>query len=188
MVSEMFDKAIQFLKDHKEIAFATCEGNLPKLRIFQIMKQEGHVLYFATSAQKAVYREIRQNPNVEVLAYADNISVRCSGMVNFNVEDDVKRWIYEHNDVLSRLYTSYDQMEYFCLPIAEMDYYDISTSLQAKFAIQRENCQTCLSNPERKQTRPKVKSDRVSSVRDSRIINNFNYYNDSRYEYKQTTY
>ena len=82
MVSEMFDKAIQFLKDHKEIALATCEGNLPKLRIFQIMKQEGHVLYFATSDQKAVYRELRQNPNVEILAYADNISVRCSGMVN----------------------------------------------------------------------------------------------------------
>ena len=30
----MFDKAIQFLKDHKEIALATSEGNLPKLRIF----------------------------------------------------------------------------------------------------------------------------------------------------------
>ena len=132
----MFDKAIQFLKDHKEIALATSEGNLPKLRIFQIMKQEGHVLYFATSSKKAVYRELRQNPNVEILAYADNISVRCSGMVNFNVEDDVKRWIYDHNPVLSRLYTSYDQMEYFCLPIAEMDYY--------------------------------------------RIINNFNFYNDSR--------
>ena len=53
MVIEMFDKAIQFLKDHKEIALATSEGNLPKLRIFQIMKQEGHVLYFATSAKKA---------------------------------------------------------------------------------------------------------------------------------------
>ena len=106
----MFKRAIQFLKDHKEVAFATSEGNCPKLRIFQIMKQEGHVLYFATSAQKAVYRELRQNPNVEILAYADNISVRCSGMVNFNVEDDEKRWIYEHNDVLSRLYSSYDQM------------------------------------------------------------------------------
>ena len=119
----MFERAFQFLKDHKEIAFATSEGNLPKLRIFQIMKQEGHVLYFATSAQKAVYRELRQNPNVEILAYADNISVRCSGMVNFNVEDDVKRWIYDNNPVLSRLYTSYDQLEYFCLPIAEMDYF-----------------------------------------------------------------
>ncbi len=122
----MFEKAIQFLKDHKEIALAISEGNLPKLRIFQIMKQEGHVLYFATSAQKAVYRELRQNPNVEILAYADNISVRCSGMVNFNVEDDVKRWIYDNNPVLPRLYTSYDQMEYFCLPIAEMDYYNLS--------------------------------------------------------------
>ncbi len=59
----MFDKAIQFLKDHKEIALATSEGNLPKLRIFQIMKQEGHVLYFATSAKKAVWHELRQNPN-----------------------------------------------------------------------------------------------------------------------------
>ena len=43
----MFEKAIQFLKDHKEVAFATSEGNFPKLRIFQIMKQEEHVLYFA---------------------------------------------------------------------------------------------------------------------------------------------
>lgn len=120
------EKALQFLEEHKEVAFATCEGNLPKLRIFQIMKQEGHVLYFATSAKKAVYRELRQNPNVELVAFADNISVRCSGMANFNVDDDVKRWIYDHNPVLQRLYPSYDRMEYFSVPIAEMDYYDLS--------------------------------------------------------------
>ena len=41
MVSEAIsEKAILFLRDHKEIALATSEGNLPKLRIFQIMKQE----------------------------------------------------------------------------------------------------------------------------------------------------
>ena len=122
----MMQQALQFLQDHNEIAFATCEGNLPKLRMFQIMKQENNLLYFATSAKKAVWKELMQNPNVEVLAYADNVSVRCSGMVNFDVEDDVKRWIYDNNSVLSRLYNSYDQMEYFCLPIAEMDYYDLS--------------------------------------------------------------
>ena len=122
----MFEKALQFLKDHKEVALATCEGNLPKLRIFQVMKQEGHVLYFATSRKKSVWHELCENPNVEILAYSDNVSVRCSGMINFNVKDDVKRWIYDHNEVLSRLYSSYDQMEYFCLPIAEMDYYDLS--------------------------------------------------------------
>ena len=120
------ERALSFLQNHKEIALATCEGNLPKMRIFQVMKQEGHILYFATSAKKAVWRELRQNPNVEILAYEGNISVRCSGMVNFNVENDTKRWIYDNNPVLSRLYPSYDQMEYFCLPIAEIDYYDLS--------------------------------------------------------------
>ena len=122
----MMQQALQFLHDHNEIAFATCEGNFPKIRIFQIMKQEGTVLYFSTSAEKAVWKELMQNPNVEVLAYADNISVRCSGMVNFNVEDEVKRWIYEPNPVLPRLYSSYDQLVYFCLPIAEIDYFDLT--------------------------------------------------------------
>ena len=122
----MMQQALQFLQDHNEIAFATCEGNLPKIRMFQIMKQEGNVLYFSTSTEKAVWKELMQNPNVEVLVYADNVSVRCSGMVNFNVEDDVKRWIYEHNPVLPRLYSSYDQLVYFRLPIAEMDYFDLT--------------------------------------------------------------
>ena len=122
----MMQQALQFLHDHNEVAFATSDGHLPKLRIVQIMKQEGNVLYFSTSTEKAVWKELMQNPNVEVLAYADNISVRCSGMVNFDVEDDVKRWIYDHNPVLPRLYSSYDQLVYFCLPIAEMDYYDLT--------------------------------------------------------------
>ena len=125
MVNETMERALQFLRNHKDVALATSEGDIPKLRIFQVMKQEGNVLYFATSEQKAVWRELRKNPNVELIAYEGNVSVRCSGMVNFNVEEETKRWIYEHNDILRRLYTGYDQMAYFCLPIAEMDYYDL---------------------------------------------------------------
>jgi len=125
MVGEMMERALQFLRNHKDVALASSEDNIPKLRIFQVMKQEGNVLYFATSEKKAVWRELRKNPNVEIIAYEGDISVRCSGMVNFNVEDDMKRWIYDNNDVLQRLYSSYDQMVYFCLPIAEMDYYDL---------------------------------------------------------------
>lgn len=63
---------------------------------------------------------------MELLAYADKVSVRCSGKVNFDVADDVKRWIYDINPVLPRLYTSYDQLEYFCLPIAEIDYFNLT--------------------------------------------------------------
>ena len=122
----MMQKALFFLRKHNEVAFATSDGHLPKLRMFQIMKQENNMLYFSTSAEKAVWKELMDNPNVEILAYADNVSVRCSGMVNFNVEEDVKRWIYENNPVLPRLYSSYDQLVYFCLPIAEMDYFDLT--------------------------------------------------------------
>lgn len=99
MVNTM-QQALEFLRNHKEVAFSTSEGHLPKLRIFQILKQECNVLYFATSQEKAVYRELVKNPNVEILAYADNVSVRCSGMVNFDVEDGTKRWIYDNNPVL----------------------------------------------------------------------------------------
>ena len=122
----MLQQALDFLRNHKEVALATCEGNLPKLRVFQIMKQEGNVLYFSTSSRKAIWQELQANPNVELLAYANNVSVRCSGMVNFDVEDDIRRWIYDNNPVLSRLYSSYKQLVYFCLPIAELDYYDLS--------------------------------------------------------------
>lgn len=119
-------QALEFLREHNEVAFATSEGNLPRLRIFQIMKQEGHVLYFATSAKKAVWHELQANPNVELLAYSDKISVRCSGKVNFDVTDDMKRWIYDNNPVLPRLYTSYDKLEHFCFPIAKLDYFDLT--------------------------------------------------------------
>lgn len=122
----MLQKALEFLRKHNEITFATTDGTLPKLRIFQIMHQEGTTLYFATSSKKAVWQELQANPNVELLAYADKVSIRCSGMVSFDVSDDVKGWIYDHNPVLPRLYTSYDQLEYFSLPIAELDYFDLS--------------------------------------------------------------
>ena len=122
----MLQKALEFLRNHNEITFATTDGTSPKLRIFQIMHQEGTTLYFATSGKKAVWHELQANPNVELLAYADKVSIRCSGMVSFDVNDDVKRWIYDHNPVLPRLYTSYDQLEYFSLPIAELDYFDLS--------------------------------------------------------------
>ncbi|MCR4916932.1 MAG: pyridoxamine 5'-phosphate oxidase family protein [Prevotella sp.] len=122
----MLQKALEFLRKHNEITFATTDGTSPHLRIFQIMRQEGTTLYFATSAKKAVWQELQENPNVELLAYADKISVRCSGMVNFYVSDDIKRWIYDNNPVLPRLYASYDHLEYFYLPIAELDYFDLN--------------------------------------------------------------
>ncbi|MBQ6305911.1 MAG: pyridoxamine 5'-phosphate oxidase family protein [Bacteroidales bacterium] len=121
----MLQKALEFLQEHNEIAFATSDGNLPKVRVFQIMKQEGTTLWFATSAKKDVYKELRQNPNVELLAWADKVSVRCVGKVAFDVNEETKRCIYYNNPVLPRLYDSYDQLDYFSLDLKKIDYYDL---------------------------------------------------------------
>lgn len=34
------EKAFDFLSQHKDVAFATVEQDMPKIRVFQIMKQK----------------------------------------------------------------------------------------------------------------------------------------------------
>ena len=70
------EKAFIFLAKHKDVAFATIEGDRPKIRVFQIMKRENNTLYFATAPHKEVYRQLQLCPFVELLAMAGNISVR----------------------------------------------------------------------------------------------------------------
>ena len=122
----VMEKAFEFLKTHKDVAFATVEHNRPKIRVFQIMKQEGHTLYFATSARKEVYRQLQENPHIELLAMEGNISVRVVGRAFFDVPDEVAREIYATNDVLSRLYAHYTDMVYFRMPVDKLDYYDLT--------------------------------------------------------------
>lgn len=105
---------------------ATVEGDKPKIRVFQIMKQDGDTLYFATSARKAIYRQLQENPAIELLAMEGNISVRIAGKAIFDVSDPIQKEIYETNAVLSRLYPSYLDMVYFRLTIEELDYYDLT--------------------------------------------------------------
>ena len=108
------------------MAFATVEQDKPKIRVFQIMRQEGHTLYFATSPRKEVYRQLRENPHVELLAMDGDISVRLTGRAVFGVPDALAREIYADNPVLPRLYKRYTDLVYFRLPIAKLDYYDLS--------------------------------------------------------------
>lgn len=120
------EKALNFLKNHKNAAFATVEGGRPKIRTFQIMKQEGADLYFVTGYQKEVYRQLRSNPAVEILVMDGNEFVRVAGDAVFDVDDETAREIYATTPVLQRLYDDYTKLAYFRLPIAVMDYYDLT--------------------------------------------------------------
>lgn len=125
MDTNILDKALNFLKENYEISFATCEDNKPRIRIFQIMKQEGTMLYFATSSKKGVYQQLKINPNIEILAFANKISVKCVGKVDFHVSDENQKWIYDNNPVLQRLYNDYHSLAYFKMQIELLYYYDL---------------------------------------------------------------
>jgi len=120
------EKAFEFLKTSKEVAFATAEDGKPKIRVFQIMRQEKNILYFVTAPGKEVYRQLQKNPNIEVLAMRGNISVRIAGQTVFDVDDKTAREIYAANPVLPRLYRAYTDLAYFRLPAVSLDYYDLT--------------------------------------------------------------
>lgn len=121
----MIEQAFNFLSEHNEGVLATVSYDRPQTRAFQVMKVEGTTLFFATSNKKAVYSQLQANPNAEFIVLVDKVSVRCGGTVSFDVDDDRQRWIFDHNDVLRRLYDDYRQMVYFCLPVEQLEYYDL---------------------------------------------------------------
>ena len=120
------EKVLIFLSAHRDVAFATVEGDKPKIRVFQIMKREKDTLYFATATHKEVYQQLQKNPFVELRAMDGHISVRVKGKAIFDVSDSIGKEIYETNPVLIRLYHSYSDLVYFRLAISELDYYDLT--------------------------------------------------------------
>jgi uncharacterized pyridoxamine 5'-phosphate oxidase family protein len=119
----------KFISENRNLSIATVDkkGN-PSVRVFQVMKVDEDKLYFATTTEKVVYKQIKMNSNIEVLAYADNISIRVRGEANFNLSTEVKREIFDNNKILKFLYKSFDNeiLTYFSLDLAEGEVFDLN--------------------------------------------------------------
>jgi len=125
MIDNNIQQAFDFLCANCEGALATVSQGRPRLRAFQVMRIEGENLYFATAPQKEVYQQLHENPHVEFMVLKDRVSVRVAGSVLFDVDDETRRWIYDHNPVLPRLYTSADKLVCFRLPVEYLEYFDL---------------------------------------------------------------
>ena len=117
--------SLNYLRQYQEVALATSADGLPHIRVFQVMRQEGARLFFATSSQKAVWHELQANPHLEVLARDGQVSVRAVGKACFDVPEEICQWIYDHNPVLPRLYSSASKLSYFYFDIATLDYFNL---------------------------------------------------------------
>jgi uncharacterized pyridoxamine 5'-phosphate oxidase family protein len=101
----------------------------PKVRPFQFMLEEGGRLYFCTSNQKTVFKELRKHPYVEFCASGENYSwLRLSGRVVFSKDRGLKANIQEASPLVKSIYSTPDN------PAFEIFYLDDAVATIADFS------------------------------------------------------
>ncbi len=101
----------------------------PKVRPFQFMLEEGGRLYFCTSNQKPVFKEMQQHPYVEFCASGENYSwFRLSGRVVFSKDLALRARIQEASPLVKSIYQTPDN------PAFEIFYLDDAVATIADFS------------------------------------------------------
>ena len=90
-------QVVDFLKKSQTQYLATIgTDGRPKVRPFQFKLEQGGKLYFSTTNDKQVHREMRQQPHVELCACGEDWSwLRLSGKVVFSEDRSIKSRIIE---------------------------------------------------------------------------------------------
>ena len=85
----------------------------PKVRPFQFMLEDGGKLYFCTSNQKKVYREIQAQPFVELCASGEDFSwLRLYGKVVLSQDIAIKEKVQEISPLVKSIYQTPDNPEF----------------------------------------------------------------------------
>jgi len=101
----------------------------PKVRPFQFMLEEGGRLYFCTSNEKTVFKELRKHPYVEFCASGENYSwLRLSGRVVFSKDRGLKAKIQEASPLVKSIYKTPEN------PAFEIFYLDEAVATIADFS------------------------------------------------------
>jgi uncharacterized pyridoxamine 5'-phosphate oxidase family protein len=110
----------------------------PKVRPFQFMREEGGRLYFCTSNQKPVFKELQKHPYVEFCASGENFSwLRLNGKVVFSKDLGLKARIQEASPIVKSIYKTPDNpaLEIFYLEDAAATIADLSGNPPQTFRL-----------------------------------------------------
>ena len=101
----------------------------PKVRPFQFMLEEGGKLFFCTSSQKKVYKEMQNQSFVEFCASGENFSrIRLNGRVVSSNDLGIKEKIFEASPLVKSIYKTPDN------PVFEIFYLDDAVATIADFS------------------------------------------------------
>ena len=98
----------EFLKDAGVYYLATVENNKPKVRPFGTIEIFEDKLYIQTGKSKNVYKQILDNPNVELCAFKDGKWIRLSGELVPDDRVEAKKDMLDKNPSLRGMYNEND--------------------------------------------------------------------------------
>ncbi|MDR3289939.1 MAG: pyridoxamine 5'-phosphate oxidase family protein [Rickettsiales bacterium] len=104
--SNYVDKTINFLKDSKVFYLATTtNGTQPKVRPFGAVLNIDGEINFCTGKTKNVYKQIKNNPRVEVVATNKDRWIRITGRLIANTTEKTKTAFFKEYPELKKAYS-----------------------------------------------------------------------------------
>ncbi|MDR0900359.1 MAG: pyridoxamine 5'-phosphate oxidase family protein [Methanobrevibacter sp.] len=104
------NEVINFLKENPIQYLATVGlDNKPKVRPVQFMTETNGKLYFCTSNEKPVYKELKNLPDVELTtASPEFVWIRITGKVNFTDDLKIKEKLINSSELVKGIYETPD--------------------------------------------------------------------------------
>jgi len=120
------EEVLKFLTDNPTFYLATVEGNMPKVRPFGFVMNYKGKLYFCTSNQKNVYKQLKVNPQFEVSTTSQEGEwLRLKGKAIFDTNNQSKQAALDVAPFLSTMYSVDDpKFEVFYIQDAEAVFYN----------------------------------------------------------------
>ena len=120
-------KIEKFVEDCGAYYLLTAEGGAPAGRPFgALVEQEGR-LYFSTGSNKAVCRQLRQEPRVQILAHKQGTRrwMRVSGVAKECKDLPLRRMVFEARPSIAKHFTGPEDPDcaIFCVKIIQTEFY-----------------------------------------------------------------
>jgi uncharacterized pyridoxamine 5'-phosphate oxidase family protein len=101
---------LEYLKKHT-FFIATCDGDQPRVRPFGAVAEFEGKLYIVTSNRKKCYKQMLENPKIEISAMGDDRTwLRLEAKVIHDSRREARARMLEENKRLSSLYSADDKM------------------------------------------------------------------------------
>ncbi len=88
--------ALEFIKANPVFHIATVDKDKARVRPFGFIMKRNNALYLATSKTKEVYKQLKQNPDIEISVMGgDRTWLRIRGKIAFDDSRDAKAQAFE---------------------------------------------------------------------------------------------